>query len=185
MFEMQKMSAVGKRGYLGPIGDDFPSIFPVALGLIFFFGAITLTYNDYHYKQEITNLMRSNLALSKAVRTQLHFTEDYWGDIGDTGTACNLLGRTKANYAVQARMCIKDIHLKPGTDDVILGAEEDEFAPFESGRFAKWCGDTDDDTINNREIFVTMYYPITMAKKNLRASNTVAPRTLVIETWKA
>ena len=35
------------RGYIGPIGDDFPSLIPLIFGLLMFFTAFTITFNAF------------------------------------------------------------------------------------------------------------------------------------------
>ena len=88
------------RGYIGPLGDDFPAIFPIAMGLMFFFSAITLTYDYYNTKHDAALLMEANTALAKAARAQLVFTQEYWDD---GGGVCDLIDKTKANYGVRAK----------------------------------------------------------------------------------
>lgn len=97
---VQETDKMGERGYLGPIGDDFPSIFPIAFGLIFFFGSITITYNNYNQKRDLGQSMRANLLLSKGARRETMVNEEYWGD------ACDFFKSMKANYGVDGYMMI-------------------------------------------------------------------------------
>lgn len=88
------------RGYLGPLGDDFPAIFPIAMGLLLFFSAITLTYDYYNEKHNAALLLEANTALSKAVRAQLVFDQEHWDS---NNGVCSLIDKTKANYGVRAK----------------------------------------------------------------------------------
>ncbi len=86
------------RGYLGPLGDDFPAIFPISMGLLLFFSAITMTYNYYNMKHDTAMLMEANTALGKAARAQLVFDSAYWERV------CDTIDKTKANYGVRAKI---------------------------------------------------------------------------------
>ena len=172
------------KGYLGPLGDDFPAIFPIALGLMFFFGAITITYQNYDMKQEMTTLMRANLALSKAVRTQLEFDPEFWE------TACNVLEDTKANYGVMAKMGIIEVkYVEDGkykTNPEYEGYELEEYIYYDDNGYPKTiepCGDLMEKgkpIPKENDFVVVMYYPVI-----IKESGVNKPVTLVIMTWKA
>lgn len=153
------------------MGDDFPAIFPLALALMFFFGAIMLTYQNYNFKKDTVTLMRANLALARAVRSQLDFDQQFWED---DGGACDTLDKTKANYGVMAQMRL--IEIKDGEmEDVKAGGYR--FEP---------CGDTKDmtgkDIPSPDEFVVSMTYPVVVTYPQAGINQTL-PRTLVITTW--
>jgi hypothetical protein len=83
---------------LGPLGDDFPAIFPIAMGLLFFFSAVTLTQNYYHVKQETAVLMAANNGLAKIFRSQTVIDAGFWKRV------CELVDTTKSNYGVRAKL---------------------------------------------------------------------------------
>ncbi|MBN3037612.1 MAG: hypothetical protein JW834_04145 [Candidatus Diapherotrites archaeon] len=165
------------RGYLGPLGDDFPSIFPIAMGLMFFFSAVTVTYMDYTVKQDAVTLMRANLALSRAVRSQITFTEEhFFGERSGFAGVCDLLDKTKANYGVRAKMELRHQY-NDGS------AFRDIVYRFPSRKAAQ-CGDLEDEEGTplpyERTSAVTMTYPIVVEE-----DGETVPRSLVITTWKA
>ncbi|HZX20060.1 MAG TPA: hypothetical protein VFF13_03535 [archaeon] len=44
------------RGFIGPIGDDLPSLIPLLVGLVMFFSTFTLTFNAFdHTNREVDN----------------------------------------------------------------------------------------------------------------------------------
>ncbi|GEM_PF-4550994 len=96
------MSKIGKKGYIGPLGDDFPSIFPIALGLMIFFSTIYVAYSAYQSKEDYVQTMRANIMISRAVRYQIYFDEDYWD------FACDLASALKTNYAVHLAMWLEE-----------------------------------------------------------------------------
>jgi len=166
-----------KRGYLGPLGDDFPAIFPVAFGLMLFFAAITLTFNLYNYKQDTVALMRSNIALSKAVRSQLIFDEElFFGERGRDG-ACDLFDRAKVNYGVQAKMELKVFTFN--RDKITERVDR-------LGSKLAECGDLEDDSgvdlPYDGDFSVAMVYPVAVHVGDGDRKETQM-RSLVITTW--
>ena len=153
----------GRRGYLGPLGDDFPAIFPIALGLMFFFSAITLTYDYYNVKRDSALLIEANVALAKAARSQLLFSEDHWNGV------CDLVDKTKANYGVRAKVELLDF-------------DPDGFEFDEMGYDNNPCVDVEDGDGKplplEGDFFMALTYPV-LAPDGV--GNKVA--TLRVTTW--
>ena len=152
---------MSSRGYLGPLGDDFPAIFPIAMGLMLFFSSITLTYDYYTTKQGTATLMEANVALAKAARSQIVFDDAHWDRV------CVITDRTKANYGVRARVWIKvfDSASFEFEDDYDIG--EDEGNP---------CVDVEGPS--EGKFYISMTYPILIPEGD---GNRVA--TLEVTTW--
>ena len=158
-----------KKGYIGPLGDDFPALFPIILGLVLFFGAVSLTYQIYEMKNAQVNSMRANIMLSRGIRERKHMDWDYWDNY-----ACPLLKTTKVNYGVQAAMRI-DISNYTDYDPPGYDFETQPFyfdnpnknsepaVCFEGGpliEFSEWEANvpTAEDTLGRN--FVSMTYPV-------------------------
>ena len=169
------LSSGSSRGYLGPLGDDFPAIFPIAMGLLFFFSAITLTYDYYNTKHDAAILIQANTALAKAARSQLVFTQKYWDD--DSGV-CDLIDKTKANYGVRAKAELV-VFEKKGPNR------------FEMEKLRRIDGDSLDDNpcVDYEDVdgnplpydgdfFISLTYPILIQSGN---GHEIA--TLVVTTW--
>lgn len=161
-----------EEGYLGPIGDDFPSIFPIAFGLIFFFGSITLTYNNYNQKRNLGQTMRANLLLSKGARRETLMNKEYWGE------ACSFFKSMKANYEVDGYMMIT--------------SEEEEKGVYKFDGDPAFCTDigsgvTKPESPNDEEIVSlqkgrqvsVMEYPVAVEKGEITEI-----RGLRVVTWK-
>lgn len=58
------------RAFIGPLGDDIPSIFPIIMGIILFVGAMLFAANMIDQKNEFLDLRRAavNLAYSAVER---------------------------------------------------------------------------------------------------------------------
>jgi len=60
-----------KRGFIGPIGDDLPSLIPLLFGLVMFFSAFTTTFNSFDrnnviFKDDITVMKISRVMQSNS-----------------------------------------------------------------------------------------------------------------------
>ncbi|MCK4327710.1 MAG: hypothetical protein KAW41_04505 [Candidatus Diapherotrites archaeon] len=163
------------RGYIGPLGDDFPAIFPIAMGLLLFFSAITLTYDYYNTKHDAALLLEANTALAKAARAQLVFTQDYWDE---EGGVCDLIDKTKANYGVRAKAELLQFER--------LGPTKYDFNKIRKidGKTLgdNPCVDYEDDDRNplpyEGDFFISLTYPIL-----LKSGNGQEIATLVVTTW--
>jgi len=160
-------AAKGRRGYIGPLGDDFPAIFPIAMGLMVFFSAITLTYDYYNTKRDIALLMEANVALAKSARAQIVFDSDYWDSI------CDGVDKLKANYGVRANLELIELDgqdfsriRKIGTDTLDNPCVD---ATDEAGNELPYPGD----------FFISLTYPVLV--KTSDATN--EPATLKVTAW--
>ncbi|VVB74805.1 Uncharacterised protein [uncultured archaeon] len=50
-----KRNSFSRRGFIGPIGDDLPSLVPLVISLLLFFSIFTLTLNTYNTKNFFIN----------------------------------------------------------------------------------------------------------------------------------
>ncbi len=89
-----------RRGYIGPIGDDFPSIFPLLFGLLIFFSSLFMAYSAYQAKDNTVQAMKANIMISRAVRYQVVFDGDYWRQ------ACQLAMAMRGDYKTHVAMWI-------------------------------------------------------------------------------
>lgn len=55
-----------QKAYIGPIGDDFPSLIPLIFGLLMFFTAFTITFNSF---DNANTRFNDDVALLKVSRT--------------------------------------------------------------------------------------------------------------------
>ncbi len=57
----------GFRGFIGPIGDDIPSIFPIVAGILLFLGTMAYANNALQLRNQELNLRKAALDLSYIV----------------------------------------------------------------------------------------------------------------------
>jgi hypothetical protein len=56
---------MNERGFLGPIGDDLPSLIPIVTGLVIFFSIFVLTLNTYNEKN---NYLEKQIDMTSVAR---------------------------------------------------------------------------------------------------------------------
>jgi hypothetical protein len=55
------------KGFIGPLGDDFPSIFPIVAGVVLFFGTLAYANGVIHEKDDYLEVRKAALGLSYLV----------------------------------------------------------------------------------------------------------------------
>ncbi len=194
-----------RKGFIGPLGDDFPAIFPIALGLMFFFASISIAYDNYNYKADQATLIRANIMISRSARQQSVMTEKYW-----TSHACPLIEEIQTNYGVHSAMMVARPHYEQEatlSGDVIGHPSEE--SPFEflgtigakyalcpipnnkNDDFEDWAEDFGVDFNNPQRPVLTLVYPIVTEVKwdgseyvsCAGAECEVKPALLVVYTW--
>ena len=59
-----------KKGFIGPIGDDLPSILAILLALGLFFSAVTFTLNIYNEKVGTVQMLKGSIEIGRVVLEQ-------------------------------------------------------------------------------------------------------------------
>jgi hypothetical protein len=60
---------MNKKGFIGAIGDDLPSLIPIFLGLVIFFSVFLSVFNDYNAKNNIYNLNQEAIEISMELKS--------------------------------------------------------------------------------------------------------------------
>ncbi len=89
-----KHQRIGSKGYLGPIGDDIPSLIPILVGLVTFFAAFTFTLNEYNARSSSFNADRDTLVIANALKG-----DSYIATYPEFDSACKGLRVRGLNYA--------------------------------------------------------------------------------------
>jgi len=81
-----------KHGFIGPLGDDIPSIFPIIVGIVLFTGAMMFAANMVDQRNEFLDVRRATVALAYSA------TEKGYYDAGTFIEKCGVLEtQAKAN----------------------------------------------------------------------------------------
>ncbi len=159
-----------EKGYLGPIGDDFPAIFPIAFGLIFFFGSIAVTYDTYTQKKDLGQSMRANLLLSRGVRRETIVNEEYWSE------ACGFFQGTKANYGVGGYMVVRT------EENEVMDLDGTGLFCYEEANGVSGPDEINPSTQRGKRVTL-MTYPVAVEIGGQTEKQTRL-RTLEVVTWK-
>jgi hypothetical protein len=115
---------MARRGFIGPIGDDIPSIFPIIAGITLFIATLIYANNEFNSKNDAINLRKAGLDLSYIVVEKGYINQDGFGD-----TCINLLkpSATKNNvfFAVMLRDCTTDPSESFAGTDICSLTQED------------------------------------------------------------
>ncbi len=171
------------RGYLGPIGDDIPSLIPILVGLITFFAAFTFTLNEYNSRTNSFAADRDTLIIANALKG-----DSYLATSEEFTDACEGLRIRGLNYFAGV--------IESSRWDTIANEAEDQGLPrlgvmvnhtfvLEGKPLACAVGLEEPvseldltDVIQNRN-FVVLSFPVA-----LQVDFAVVPSTLVVITWR-
>ena len=94
------------KGFIGPLGDDFPSIFPIVAGVVLFFGTLAYANGVIQEKNDYLEVRKAALGLSYLVtRTG---SVDYGSlDTPDTGACDNELDAYAKSRGVKYQVILK------------------------------------------------------------------------------
>jgi len=62
------LSFLSKKGFIGPIGDDLPSLIPIVVALVLFFSIFTMTLNTYNSKNASIAKQADMTAVSRMIK---------------------------------------------------------------------------------------------------------------------
>lgn len=182
-----------QRGYLGPIGDDIPSLIPIIVGLITFFGAFTYTLNEYNHRTQTFAADRDSLIIANALKG-----DSYLSNYTEFAKACNGLRVRGLDYfagVIDSKQW--EAIAEQSTDESVnkLSLIADNLYPiadplYPEGNQELVChhglvdeGDVPDSDdlaliLNNRQ-FIVLSFPVAV-----ESPLAVVPATLVVITWR-
>ncbi len=172
------------RGYLGPIGDDIPSLIPIIVGLITFFSAFTFTLNEYNQRSAGFAADRDTLIIANSLKG-----DSYLSVASEFTNACTGLRVRGLNYvavvidSAQWNALLNEAKGNPDVpqlgflanyvfslNNIPLACSNELTIPFTSTELA--------DVLSNNP-YVVLSMPIA-----LELTTAVVPGTLVVMTWR-
>lgn len=173
------------RGYLGPIGDDIPSLIPIIVGMITFFSAFSFTLNEYNQRSASFAADRDTLIIANSLKG-----DSYLSSYAEFDTACRGLRVRGLNYvaavveSTQWNVILSDAQQDPDShqlsfvadhvfsiDNLPLSCSRGIDSPFSSAEFG--------EVLKNNQ-YVVLSLPVA-----LEIPTAVVPGTLVVVTWRA
>ncbi len=58
-----------KKGFIGAIGDDLPSLIPIFMGLVIFFAVFLGVFNSYNAKNKVYNINQEAIEISMQLKS--------------------------------------------------------------------------------------------------------------------
>lgn len=179
---------MGAKGYLGPIGDDIPSLIPILVGLVTFFAAFTFTLNEYNARTASFNADRDTLVISNALKG-----DSYIATFPEFDSACKGLRVRGLNYAagVVESSAWETIAQEAAASELPRLAEMTDHIYMMEGKPLSCAAgipplvdgldehtDALVEVLQNRP-FVVLAFPLA-----LQVEYAVVPATLVVITWR-
>lgn len=91
-----------KRGIIGPIADDVPSIFPIVFGVLLFTGTMVYALNQLGQRDAYLNLQKATLSLSSVV-----MESGYVSDAGFASACASSYVITANRAGIRALVTVK------------------------------------------------------------------------------
>lgn len=166
---------LNKKGYIGAIGDDLPSLIPIFLGITIFFSVFLSTYNVYRNNTDYYSLKNDAINISGIIKEDPLFS-DY-----------NAFSKTCAKVDTKYNWTAFALPLDLNTENYEVFevndiTEDALITHWESPDKVFFCGNTDIDTLTSvlmtKEVIVYRY-PITVQQEYY-----VEPAWLYVTIWK-
>ena len=179
---------VGKKGFIGPIGDDLPSLIPIVSALLLFFMIFTLTLNTYNQKNSALRKQIELISVSKQLRG-----ESIIIDFDEFNGKCDDIKLKKYYYNFMIAIYDIDSDLKTVVDDFrgsVISDEDysDNFLKDTSGN-VYFCGykKTGSSEFGNKKPnYLLRYYPVAIqVKKHVKDGEVyvILPALMAMVVW--
>lgn len=161
-----------RKGFLGPIGDDIPSLIPLLFGLIVFFATFSFALTTFTQKNMAFTADRESLEVANTLKS-----DSYLGSHKEFLQLCNLVRSKSIRFSAgliplgtgSGQIELQDLPEKYFYSDEENGAFECTNAPEED-----FSGDFVGTTT-----FLTFSFPVAVEYKKV-----VVPMQLVVVSWR-
>lgn len=180
-----------ERGFLGPIGDDLPSLIPIVTGLVIFFSVFVLTLNTYNEKDDYLQKQIDMASVARDLKGDSLILN--WEQFD---ARCSAMKIKRYPYSFIVAIYSADIDLK----DVIQEFKDSSLLTrdvvINSNQFNFLKQKTEDDSIKNfycsyikvggkefsdvKKEYSVRFYPIAVQQPILVATSTVTYQNLVV-----
>jgi len=174
---MKMFITKNKKGLIGAIGDDLPSLIPIFLGLVVFFAVFLNTYNVYKDTSNLYDLQQEAIKIAMTLKA-----EPLIPDYNFFNETCGKVNTTTNWTAFLIDLPLdtnKQISLSPDTfaDNIIKDTEENLFI----------CGDDNIESVQkllqNNSSKLIYLYPITVQRKIENVEHAL-PAKLYVIVWR-
>ncbi len=167
-----------ENGFLGPIGDDLPSLIPLIFALMMFFYVFTLTWNAFDERGRAFEDAVATLRIGNALRGN-----NYLRGIDTFNQRC-----IEAQSFRRIKFVAGLVELSTGPGQQFQGVEvigiEDKF--FSAGEEKFFCTNSGDERPDYESTgLILRSFPVALEFKNEETGSFyVRPMLLVVVTWR-
>ena len=194
----EKLFPESIKGFIGPIGDDIPSLIPLIFALLLFFSSFSFALNEFDKQNSVFDQATEASKITAELRSAA-----YIDSLDSFQKVCDSLGARQLKFRAGL------IELNPGEvdlDKVFKGinlenlefykdpeAEALNILPEEKRYFS--CSNVDDDAVARSGRYTVVSYPVALetskvwsesdppAPISLNSKFAVRPMLLVIVVW--
>lgn len=169
---MRKMKS---RGFIGPIGDDLPSLIPLLFGLMIFFSMFTFTFKTFDDKTAAFQDDLDALKIASSLRGN-NFIFNY----AQFKSLCGRIHTQRLNFIAGIA------ELRPAPNETVFNVEflrdgtgigaNTYVCPFPKPEF--------DEKASTGNKIVAKVFPIALQTTNSAGTGIVLPERLVVIVWK-
>jgi len=164
------------KGFLGPIGDDLPSLIPLLFALMIFFYVFTFTWNTF---DEGTRAFNDAMAVLRVGNTLKG--NNYLSGFEAFEQRCS---EAKAIKRVKFMAGLLELSTGPGQPFEGVGLETMESKFYSNGE-TFLCANTDERPVVANSSLDTRYFPVALEFKNEdTGSFYIRPMLLAVVTWR-
>lgn len=169
------------KGFIGPVGDDLPSLTPLIFGLIMFFSSFTVAFNSFDTRNAEFNQNIDLIKISKSMQAN-----GYIYSYENFDSLCDNIGSTNLSYVAAIT---SDAYTPKKAAAELRNQTIFDLQFFSSGGKSFYCTNVDatgskfSDIVKLEEIsdkkIASRIYPIVVEDERI-----VKPMHLVVIAWK-
>lgn len=175
---MIRIFKTGIRGFLGPIGDDLPSLIPLLFSLVMFFSTFTYAFNSFELRNKSFSNDLSVLKISAIIKSN-GYIENY----GAFSKRCLTIGPAGVNYysAVTNALTAKDEFINDNSITAYKGIDIENLKPFKLNGSPLECKNAGLSEMpkNFGKGTIVKIFPVAVEDNKV-----VKPMHLVVVAWK-
>ena len=163
------------QGFIGPIGDDLPSLIPLLFAIILFFYAFTSTWNIFDRRDTGFNDDISILRISYSLKGNNYLPNQ-----------AKFHERCETAKGIQRMHFFAGLYeLSTGADSRFEGIKIEKLISDNPGFFPGFeCSNTLERPKLENETLATRFFPIALEHKGANGLFYVKPMLLVVVAWK-
>ena len=168
-----------RKGFVGPLGDDFPSIFPIVAGVVLFFATLAYANGVIQEKNDYLDVRKAALGLSYLVTRTGSIDYGYLGMVTCSQELAAYAKSRSVKYHVIVKGASNGIEFSETPEELFgLGLEDESLYVS--------CGSEEGESVAEQAMNsnpVIMNFPVAVGCPSY-SSNTNGLGMLTVVTWR-